>query len=202
MHKYITEEWTYKVIDQLRQHHLDKLKSPLRILDICTGSGCIALALAKHLPKGTVHITGLDISNKAIALAKENLQVHQHVLLNPVEFVQQDIFEFNLPQDTFNFIVSNPPYVTLDEYDSLDPDVKSWEDVGALVAEDQGTRVHQRIIQMTTAISPMLSMPYLYMEIGGTHQVGLLNEAMRKHGFKGTKVWKDLADKDRVIVGY
>jgi release factor glutamine methyltransferase len=176
----------------------------LRILDICTGSGCIALALAKHLPKDSAYITGLDISNKAIELANLNLNTHRSLLRNSVEFHQKDVFELQLQQylPAYNVIVSNPPYITNQEYKLLDQDVKNWEDPRALVAEEEGTRVHKRIVEVSKYCHPLWNdRPYLFMEIGGTHQIEALSEYMLKHGFKTVDIWKDLADKDRVITG-
>ncbi|OBZ91204.1 Release factor glutamine methyltransferase [Choanephora cucurbitarum] len=196
-----TEEWTYKVIDLIKQHDISAMKRPLHILDICTGSGCIALALAKHLPESTVHVTGLDISKRAISLAEENLDLHRHELQNSVEFKHQDVFHYPIEETTVDLIVSNPPYVTQEEYAKLDPNVKDWEDIRALVAEEQGTRVHQRIIDLASAIKPSFS-PFLFMEIGGTHQVSLLKQMMKDKGIKKSTVWKDLAGQDRVVVGY
>ncbi|EPB86179.1 hypothetical protein HMPREF1544_06991 [Mucor circinelloides 1006PhL] len=194
-----TEEWTYKVIEMLK-NQLSTVQKPLRILDVCTGSGCISLALAKHLPKDSVHITGLDISTKAISLSHHNLDLHRSQLQNPVEFHVQDVFQYT-PQDDIHLIVSNPPYITDEEYETLDPDVKNWEDARALVAPDQGTRVHQGVIQVAKYCKPLTKGPHLLMEMGGTHQIKLLSDLMLQQGFKSIDIWKDLADKDRVITG-
>lgn len=181
--------------------HLDKSR-PLRILDICTGSGCIALALAKHLPKNSAQIIGLDISNKAISLANHNLNIHKISIRNTVEFQEKDVFDLD-PKEPFDLILSNPPYITHDEYNTLDPDVKEWEDSRALVANEQGTHVHKRIIQVANHCRPYADgLPRLIMEMGGTHQIESLTEEMQNNGFKDITVWKDLADKDRVITGY
>ena len=116
----------------------------------------------------------------------------------------------------FDLIVSNPPYITFDEYKDLDPDVKQWEDSRALVAEEQGTAVHRRIVEL--ASQGLLCkqeeeneekdgfekamIPRLVMEFGGTHQVEPLKRMMMdKKLFQEIQVWKDLAGKDRVIVG-
>ncbi|KAI7894139.1 S-adenosyl-L-methionine-dependent methyltransferase [Mucor mucedo] len=195
-----TEEWTYKVI-QLMHQYLDKSR-PLRILDICTGSGCIALALAKHLPKDSAQIIGLDISNKAISLANHNLNIHKLSIRNAVEFREKDVFNLDL-KEPVDMIVSNPPYITHDEYNSLDPDVKEWEDPRALVADEQGTRIHKRIIQVAKHCRPYNNdLPRLFMEVGGTHQIKPLTEEMQINGLNDIEVWKDLADKDRVIVAH
>lgn len=186
---------------KLMHRHLNTSR-PIRILDICTGSGCIALALAKHLPKDSAQIIGLDVSKKAVSLANHNLDVHQTSIRNTVEFRQKDVFHLDL-KEPFDLIVSNPPYITHDEYNSLDPDVKEWEDSRALVADQQGTHIHKRIIQVAKHCRTYAEgLPRLIMEMGGTHQIRLLTEEMKHSGFKDIVVWKDLADKDRVITGY
>jgi release factor glutamine methyltransferase len=180
--------------------HLNK-SDPIRILDLCTGSGCIALALAKHLPKDSARIVGLDVSSKAISLANHNLSVHSSSIQNDVRFQQKDLFNLD-GKEPFNLIVSNPPYITHKEYDTLDPDVKDWEDSRALVADEEGTHVHKKIIQIAEYCKPYASgLPRLVMEMGGTHQIECLTEEMGKCKFTDIKVWKDLANKDRVILG-
>ncbi|RCI00893.1 hypothetical protein CU097_015015 [Rhizopus azygosporus] len=177
-----TEEWTDKTI-RLLYPHLVKKGEKMRILDICTGTGCIALALSSRLPKDSVEIIGLDISEKAIELANHNLKVHQRKLKNPVRFQQGDVFDYS-PSDKVHMIVSNPPYVTQDEYESLDPDVKNWEDMRALVADDQAFAA---------------DVPKVLMEIGGSHQVEPLTRTLKNNQLTNIQVWKDLAGKDRVI---
>lgn len=146
----------------------------------------------------------MDISTKAIELANLNLDTHKGSLRNSVEFHQKDVFELELQEQEppFNIIVSNPPYITNQEYKLLDHDVKDWEDPRALVAEEQGTRVHKRIVEVSKYLRPIVNdRPYLFMEVGGTHQIEPLTEYMLKNGFKTIDTWKDLADKDRVITG-
>ncbi|CAG8785058.1 14217_t:CDS:2, partial [Acaulospora morrowiae] len=159
-----TEEWTHRLITRLMQFfeksYLTRLSqssnSPFRILDICTGSGCIALSLARSLPPNSCHIHGIDISSDALSLANINLEninkkrkfenhvefLHLDILQTPISeiksFVQKatkynydEENEFN--QDNgFDLIVSNPPYITHNEYATLDPDVRLWEDKCAL----------------------------------------------------------------------
>jgi release factor glutamine methyltransferase len=183
----------------------DTASKKLNILELCTGSGCISLALAKHLPKNTVQVTGLDIASTAITLAKDNLHKHRHVIQNDVQFLQHDLFhpDMSTVVPSYNLIVANPPYVTNKEYDSLDPDVKDWEDELALVADESGTSILKRIIKLSTFCNPVSkSVPYLFMEFGGSHQVPALKDTMVHHGFSQISVWKDLAEKDRVITGY
>ncbi|KAI8979308.1 S-adenosyl-L-methionine-dependent methyltransferase [Mycotypha africana] len=177
---------------------------PVRILDLCTGTGCISLALAKKLPKNTVEITGIDISAAAIALAKENFALHKESLNNPVTFEQKDIFQLDSHDvEPYQLFVSNPPYVTHDEYATLEPCVRDWEDKRALVADEQGTSIHKRIIDLSRHSKPYAeNTPYVFMEIGGAHQVKVLMQTMQQAGLHNISIWKDLADRDRVIVGY
>ncbi|KAG0164954.1 hypothetical protein DFQ28_004333 [Apophysomyces sp. BC1034] len=192
-----TEEWTFRLIDHLQAHHIPR---PLRVLDICTGSGCIALGLATHLPKNSVEVTGIDISTDAVELANHNRQIHLDRLCNPVAFQHMDVFDFNLQSiDRYDLIVSNPPYITTDEYANLDPDVKDWEDIRALVAEDDGTAIHKRVIELASYI-PKNGLPRLVMEMG-INQSNALTDAMTLAGFNDIEVWKDLAHKNRAITG-
>jgi release factor glutamine methyltransferase len=96
--------------------------------------------------------------------------------------------------------------VTHTEYASLDPDVKQWEDRQALVADLQGTQLHRRLIQLVShwkrSYGRQLAsdLPTLVMEIGGAHQVPVLQQELDHYGFNNVKVWKDLAGKDRVVL--
>ncbi|KAI9251410.1 S-adenosyl-L-methionine-dependent methyltransferase [Phascolomyces articulosus] len=219
-----TEEWVHRLIDILLPHLLllkknNKKTAPFRILDLCTGSGCIGLSLATQLP--SCHIVAIDISKEAILLAQENYKINHAQVLQQnsmIEFKQLDIFAQNAmetmmlrDQSPFDLIVSNPPYVTMDEYQSLDPDVKEWEDPRALVANEQGMAIHQRIIELANNGLLLRSsqqeeedrkIPRLVMEFGGTHQVKPLKQMIMKDKilFKDVQVWKDLADKDRVVI--
>ncbi|KAI7900354.1 S-adenosyl-L-methionine-dependent methyltransferase [Cokeromyces recurvatus] len=200
--RFETEEWIMKVSnlisDQLSKGQ--RLSQPLEILDVGTGTGCIALALARHLPRDSAHVTGIDISSEAIALANQNYHNCKQSLNNTVSFKEIDVFKLNQQP---NMIVSNPPYITTNEYKDLEPDVKDWEDPRALVAAEEGTFVHKRIIELAKECRPVFKdIPYLFMEIGGRHQVEILKTQMSKNGFQNIEVWKDFADKDRVILGY
>jgi len=131
-----TEEWVTWVIQ-----HLDPVKhSNLSIVDLCTGSGCIALALARALPKA--HIIGIDINPDALVLAEVN---KKHNRINNVSFIQSDLFVAIQETQKFDLIVSNPPYITDAEYVNLPDDVRLWEDKRALVADDDGLEFYKRI---------------------------------------------------------
>ncbi|CAO3608929.1 unnamed protein product [Cunninghamella blakesleeana] len=214
-----TEEWTDRLV-HLLYPKWKKKRGKRHILDLCTGTGCISLGLGTHLPSNSSIIKGVDISQQAIQLANENLKMHQTMLNgNQVDFELQDICDdtFSLSRlfsnnnsnddEKIDLIVSNPPYITHGEYNDLDLDVKNWEDKRALVADDQGTFIHKKIIQLVSQHKkehPIKNdeeeLPNLVMEIGGKHQVLKLIQELKNHDFQNIQVWKDLAGKDRVVI--
>lgn len=115
---------------------------PLAVADIGTGSGVLAVCAAKHLPKSSV--TAVDISPQALAIAQRNAA--RHGVTDRVAFVTSDLFA-GLPADaTFDFIVSNPPYITSSELAALDKTVREFEPMLALDGGEQGTTVIERLI--------------------------------------------------------
>jgi release factor glutamine methyltransferase len=114
----------------------------IQIADVGTGSGIIALSVAKHAPR--VRATAIDVSPAALAIAKENAE--RLGVSERVEFVQSDLFAA-LPADrTYDFIASNPPYITTDEFAALSPDVRNHEPQLALVAGANGMSVIERLL--------------------------------------------------------
>jgi release factor glutamine methyltransferase len=133
-----TEEWVTWLTEQLKRVQPEHFT----ILDLCTGSGCIALALAHAFPRATV--VGVDNNPHALALANKN---KKHLNITNVTFMCGDLFAA-LPDDfTCDLIVANPPYITENEYHQLQPEVAKWEDKNALVASNHGLDFYQRIAQ-------------------------------------------------------
>lgn len=126
-----TEEWVMRLLRIMTKSKEDIL-APCRVLDLCSGSGCVSLALAKHAPVG--FYTGLDISEKAVNIAQHNADIHD---LNNIMFKQVDIFDDAALEAAklarYDIIVANPPYIPPREYETLDASVKDWEDRDALV---------------------------------------------------------------------
>ena len=133
------------------------------IADVGTGSGIIAVCLAKHLPASRV--TAIDISPAALAVARGNAE--QHGVADRIEFVESDLFTAVPPNAPFDFVVSNPPYVAAAEMEKLAPDVRKFEPHTALLAGPKGTEVIERLIpqaaehlrpggQLLMEISPMI----------------------------------------------
>ncbi len=114
---------------------------PINILDLCTGSGCLAVTLAKHLPQA--QITASDISAEALRIAQKNADDYN--LSDRVQFIEGSLFEPITGQ--FDFIVSNPPYISDPEWEEVEPNVRDYEPTIALRAGPQGLDYLQPIIE-------------------------------------------------------
>jgi release factor glutamine methyltransferase len=136
------------------------LEGQPRIVDVGTGSGCIALALAKELPGAEIH--GTDISPAALEIARANAA--RHNLQDRVQFHQADLLEGIQPD--FDFMVSNPPYVGNSEEDQVQLEVRKFEPRNAVFAGPGGTEVIARLIQQARAA--LRPAGWLVMEISGT----------------------------------
>ena len=134
---------------------------PLRIADIGTGSGCIAIALAKELPHAEIHAT--DISPAALEVARSNAS--RHHLEYRIRFHQADLLT-GLDTNSFDFIVSNPPYIATSEQHSLQPEVRDFEPHTALFAGPSGLSIIQRLIP--AALSALKPGGFLVIEIASS----------------------------------
>ncbi len=142
-------------------------ENPKRILDVGTGSGCIALALAKEFPRAEIHAT--DISAAALEIARANAARHQFE--NRIQFHQTDLLE-GLRLSDLDFIVSNPPYVGDSEEDQVQLEVRKFEPRTAVFAGPSGTDVIARLIPQARAA--LHSGGWLVLEISGTIAVPVL----------------------------
>lgn len=120
-------------VKAIRSHEPDR---SLSIADVCTGSGCIAVSLAKHLQN--VSIRAIDISDEALEVARKNVQ--DHGVEQIVEVVKGDLLE-GIPSDSLDLVVSNPPYVSETEFQQLDRSVREHEPKIALVGGATGTEL-------------------------------------------------------------
>ena len=192
-----TEEWCWHLIEQLQCLHDKKIK----ILDLATGSGCIAIALAHHLPLAEIIAT--DIADTALALTEQNIA---HNRVRNVTCIKSDLFT-SIPNGAlFNIIVSNPPYIAFSERADLDDTVTQWEDSGALFAEDEGLSIIKEIIvkapQFIQAHDEMKhkNIPQVVIEIGYA-QGTVVKNLMQAAGYNNVVVHKDLEGKDRFVTG-
>lgn len=192
-----TEEWTADLIEQLKKIN----PQALAIADLCTGSGCIALAIAHEFPQAQV--TGIDIADSALNLARENA-VHNSI--TNVSWLKSDLFSQVSPNQKFDIIVSNPPYISAEEWQTLQDSVKKWEDYGALVAADNGLAIIKKIIKQAPQYLKnnqdirAAGIPHLTIEIG--YQQGpAVAQLMRDAGFKKVRIKKDWQQNDRIVQG-
>jgi len=140
--------------------------SSLRIADVGTGSGCIAVALAKELPQAEVHAT--DISPDALEIARANASRHQFA--NRIQFHQSDLLTGFTPEG-FDFVVSNPPYVGESEADQVQLEVRKFEPRNAVFAGPTGLEVIERLVpQAGEKLKPG---GWLVIEISGTIAEGV-----------------------------
>jgi len=183
-----TEHVIETVLDLARVGRVPSPANSLRIADVGTGSGCIALALAKELPQAVIHAT--DISPAALEIAHANATRHQ--LENRIHFHQTDLLQ-GLDPGMFDFVVSNPPYVGDFEEDQVQLEVRKFEPRSAVFAGPTGVEVIERLIpQARTALKPG---GWLVMEISGT----IVESAKRLlGGWQKVQITNDLQDIPRV----
>jgi len=183
-----TEEMTLWLIEQLKPYK----EHTLRVLDICCGTGCIGLAIAKHFP--TWQVVGLDIDAQAIALAEKN-KMHNNI--NNCTFGLSNLFD-SLVDDSFDIIISNPPYLAEKEHAVLDDQVKEWEDYKALVAGPEGTEMYHKIVQHAKQfLREGRGYPQLVFEIGWEQEV--VQQIMHDAGYNNVELFYDLQEKPRWI---
>jgi release factor glutamine methyltransferase len=169
---------------------------PLTVIDLCTGSGCIAVSLAKELSAARVFAS--DTSEKALVVARENAR--RHGVQDRIRFFEGDLFgpleELDI-HGQIDIIVSNPPYIASGDRPELQPEVRDYEPAMALFAGPDGMELHRRIV--STAPLFLKSTGALVMEMG-IGQAGALTRMIRETGVYDTPaVLKDLAGIERVI---
>jgi release factor glutamine methyltransferase len=166
------------------------------VLDLCTGSGCVAVAVAKNHPAAEVVAT--DISEAALSVAAQN--VEKHKLADRVKLLCGDLFDpiiAELDTTDFDLIAANPPYVSSDEYEKLDKNVKDYEPKIALLAGTDGLDVYKRIVtQIDKFLKPGAT---LMMEIG-YRQSASIRKLLETAGiFSRITVEKDFSNNDRIV---
>lgn len=214
-----TEILVQKAVCAARRMGENQAGKDLKILDIGTGSGCIAIEIAKNLPEfncidntygiagegaetvsgRTLEVIGVDISTAALRTAiknMENLEQQRRVV-----FRKSDIFSSIYDNEKFDIIVSNPPYIPISAKDTLDDVVKNFDPALALFAKDKdGTEFYRRILE--GAKKYLKPKGYVLFELGctnGVSQSGIVAEIAEKQGFKLEFIEKDLSGIDRVI---
>ncbi len=162
----------------------------LRILDIATGSGCIAIALSRALKFS--HVSALDVSDKALKVAEENAKK----LKTDIKFIHADIFKW-MPDDKYDIIVSNPPYIDESEKNAMEPNVLDHEPASALFVPDDNPLIfYKRITQI--ARDALSAKGELYFEINPRH-ADELSRHLSSEGFVNVEIIRDSFGKQRFI---
>ena len=162
------------------------------ILDIGTGSGAIAVALAHHLPES--QITAIDISNTALSVARENAALNG--VSHRVRFLQGDLLS-PVRGEQFDIIVSNPPYVANADRETLAIEVRDYEPALALFAGNDGIEIYRRLIP--AAFASLVPGGFLLLEIGFGQQ-NLVRDLLAASGFRNIEFTLDLQNIPRVAI--
>ena len=176
--------------ETLVEEALKVIRPGMKVLDMCTGSGCILISILKNIVD--VEGFGYDISKQAINVAKENAKLNNVT----ATFERSDLFEE--VTDTFDVIVSNPPYIPTDVIGELMPEVALFEPMQALDGKEDGLHFYRRIVAAASEYLNPNGM--LLFEIG--HDQGeAVSSLMKEAGYQNVRVVKDLAGNDRVVIG-
>lgn len=166
--------------------------SSLRILDLCTGSGCIGISVAKHLPYQELLL--VDLSEKALAVAKKNAEKH---LGGNVRLLQSDLLT-EVQGKRFSLLLSNPPYIVSKVIPDLEREVSEYEPKMALDGGEDGLLFYRRIAKEAKAV--LLPGARLYLEIG-YDQGESVKDIFHKEGYEEVEVFPDLSGNPRVVRG-
>lgn len=165
-------------------------REDLRVLDVATGSGCIAIALARNLRFASV--TAIDVSEKALEVARENAVR----LKAKVDFIHADVFKWN-PSASYDVIVSNPPYIDESERESMEANVTDYEPSLALFVPDSDPlRFYRRICAI--ACDSLKGGGSLYFEINPRHSADMVS-LLEGQGFVEVEVYRDSYGKERFV---
>lgn len=168
--------------------------SDLRVLDIATGSGCIAISLARTLPFANVE--AMDVSEKALEVAEGNARN----LKAKVNFINADIFRWTPDKDRYDIIVSNPPYIDESEKSAMEKNVLDYEPASALFVPDSDPLVFYRRIAEVCKDS-LTARGMIYFEINPRHAEAM-RDMMNGLGYSDVEIIKDSFEKDRFLIAH
>lgn len=179
-----TEELIYKVLEHIK----NSPKSSFRILDLCTGSGIIAITLKKEIVEKSTEIIASDISSEALTVAMENTSYNRA----NVTFIKSDLFD-NI-SGKFDLIISNPPYISYKDINTIKDNVLNYDPHLALFAEEDGIYFYRKIIE--NANQYLENNGAIFFEIGYDQKEKIL-ELGKSNNFIAT-VYKDINGRERV----
>jgi len=179
---------TELIIEEVLKIFKDK-NIKLKILEIGTGSGCVAISLAKEFKNSS--ITAIDISEDALNVAEKNLKLH-----NCDNQIQLKMIDFKKINSKFDLIVSNPPYLTIKEFNNADPEIKNYEPKLALVGGDDGLKFFREYANYLKNL--MNKQAYFVCEIG-INQRQNCEEIFQNSGLHLSRIVHDLQGIERIL---
>lgn len=171
-----------------------KEKGFTQVLDMCTGSGCIACMIAKLT---NAQVIGADVSTEALHVAFSNME--KFGLFNRASFRKSDIYSKIRQEEKFDMIVSNPPYIPPKFKNTIQKEVSFEPELALYTTDDKGLEFYEKITESAGMF--LNNGGYLMFELGLGQSLDVA-EIMKKNGFNDIKVLKDLANIDRVIFGH
>lgn len=178
---------------------LDRLRDPAApkhpsVIDVGTGSGVIAICVAKHVP--TCRMTAVDISRAALQVARDNASAHG--VADRIELAESDLFAALPAGQRYDMILSNPPYVSRAEWEALPDEIKRQEPQTALNGGQTGMVVIERLVR--DAVPRLQPGGWLILELGPTRRAAAEQLVRSVHGLRLEEIVKDLAGLPRVLV--
>lgn len=197
-----TEHVVIEALDRLKKYQRDpdatlRADQPVHIVDVCTGSGCIAVTIAKETAKflPTCHITAIDLSTEALGIATEN--AIQHAVSDRVVCIHADLLE-PIADDSVDFLLSNPPYVSESELTRLDRTVREHEPRMALVSGPTGLEIIERLIQQ--AAHKVVVGGWLIFELSPMIADACLQQLQSDANWSHASLVRDLAGHKRIAI--
>lgn len=192
---------------ELAMEELRKKKKPMKrleVLDICTGSGAVAISIARLMGNEVkMKITASDISSAALKMAKKNAEKN---MVKKIEFLEGDLFspfirskgDTSKPKKAFDFIIGNPPYIPTEVLPTLQREVREHEPMIALDGGDDGLSIIKRILK--EAPNHLKNEGILMLEIGHDQGAAMMEMAESYNVYDNIRIKKDLAGHDRVFI--
>lgn len=197
-----TEVLIEKILEVIEANFNVEISSDISILDMCTGSGCIAITVYKELIKRGFNIdaTAVDLSKDALAVTEKNVEnlVGIKALNNTFHIIESDMFSNINNNRSYDIIVSNPPYIPTRDIEKLEPEVRDYDPIMALDGDTDGLRFYRRIIEESS--NYLNNNGFIAFEIG-YNQGDDVKSLLEEKGYKDIHIYKDLGGLDRVIIG-
>lgn len=191
----IPRQETETLVEKILEDIIVSGKNFVNILEIGAGSGCISISLSGELSKKNINhkIISIDKSTDAIELANKNKELNK--IGDEVIFSVCDVFEFKNDSINIDYIISNPPYISIEEFSDLDEEIRNFEPKIALTDEGDGLKFYHEILRLKKEVYPSSK---VFCEIA-YNQSEKLSNLVKEYGFTEYKIYKDLSGIDRVV---